>query len=122
MCYIYELIKGLIVEDRLTVSMKPQLDSDYARQLRGTKVADFIEKQVETRCLPHYPGNKLPIYFENRKKYILDQMELGEHLMNRDCLGIFFLLHSISLNFKFNVVNVDEFISIRMYLSSCSTF
>ncbi|CAD7922392.1 unnamed protein product [Amoebophrya sp. A25] len=75
-----------LVEDRLTVSMKPQLDSDYARQLRGQKVSDFIDQQVQERCLPCYGGAKtLPKWFNTRKTFILDQMELGEHLLNRDC-------------------------------------
>jgi len=65
-----------IVEDRLQVSMKPQLDSDFAKKLQGHKMKDLIDSKVNDKT-------KKCVNAE-RVKYIVEEMEL-EHLMERDC-------------------------------------
>eukprot|EP00931_Biecheleriopsis_adriatica_P036462 TRINITY_DN21002_c0_g3_i1.p1 TRINITY_DN21002_c0_g3~~TRINITY_DN21002_c0_g3_i1.p1 ORF type:complete len:694 (+),score=120.34 TRINITY_DN21002_c0_g3_i1:208-2082(+) len=56
-----------VLEDRLKVSLKPQLEADFAKKMAGMKVADIIAKADQ----------------RGKSKEIMEKMDL-EHLVERD--------------------------------------
>lgn len=64
-----------VLEDKLRVSLKPQMDADYVKPLKGRVVLDVLQ---EAAGRPDFRES------DPKAEYILKEMELN-HLLDRDC-------------------------------------